>query len=239
MKKNDNIILSDLTNRFLEEVNRLEISFYEIAKVTGVKSQLFTKIKKGIQKPSLKFLNAFCCAYPQANKAYILTGEGTPLKPTVPESPQPRIALFMKAKNEISERFLNVISDLSLKDYEIWKSVDNISKEQLSKIRRGVNGASIKVIDAFCDVYPEANKIYILTGEGTPIKETNQEKEEVSPKKKTRIKRNDSSSEDILMLLDVIEEVMKDLDIIKSQNAALMQEILNLKLKEKESKDLG
>lgn len=39
--------LSDLTKRFLEEVERMGVSFYNIAKSTGVKEAMFTKIKGG------------------------------------------------------------------------------------------------------------------------------------------------------------------------------------------------
>lgn len=144
----------------------------------------------------------------------------------------------MKAKNEISERFLNVISYLSLKDYEIWKSIDEISKEQLSKIRRGVNGASIKVIEAFCNAYPEANKIYILTGEGSPLKDTTKEEEKLPSKRKRRISKDGASSKDSLMIIEMLGNLMDDMDLLKKQNEALMREILELKKNKNQSKEV-
>lgn len=142
----------------------------------------------------------------------------------------------MKAKNEISERFLNVISYLSLKDYEIWKSIDEISKEQLSKIRRGVNGASIKVIDAFCNAYPEASKIYILTGEGSPLKDATAEEEKLPSKRKRRLLKEGSS--DSSMIVKALETLIEDMDLLKKQNEALMREILELKKSKNESKEV-
>lgn len=66
--------LSDLTKRFLEEVERMGVSFYNIAKSTGVKEAMFTKIKRGIQEPSKKFLSKFAECFPDANMKYIYLG---------------------------------------------------------------------------------------------------------------------------------------------------------------------
>lgn len=66
--------LSDLTKKFLEEVERMGVSFYNIAKSTGVKEAMFTKIKRGIQEPSKKFLSKFAECFPDANMKYIYLG---------------------------------------------------------------------------------------------------------------------------------------------------------------------
>ena len=66
--------LSDLTKRFLEEVERMGVSFYNIAKSTGVKEAMFTKIKRGMQEPSKKFLSKFAECFPDANMKYIYLG---------------------------------------------------------------------------------------------------------------------------------------------------------------------
>ena len=74
------------------------------------------------------------------------------------------------AKNEFSDRFLQVIDALGLSDYAIWNNIEGITKEQISKIRRGVGGASLNIIRDFCHYYTNANSDYILTGKGTPLK---------------------------------------------------------------------
>lgn len=75
----------------------------------------------------------------------------------------------MDAYNEFSERFLNVVEKLHVSDYSIWNSVEGITKEQLSKIRRGVGGASLNIIRDFCSHYKRVNADYILTGRGEPL----------------------------------------------------------------------
>lgn len=46
-KNKNEVNLSDLTKRFLEEVERMGVSFYNIAKSTGVQEAMFTKLKRG------------------------------------------------------------------------------------------------------------------------------------------------------------------------------------------------
>lgn len=77
----------------------------------------------------------------------------------------------MSAYNEYSERFLKILDELGVSDYSVWNSVEGITKEQLSKIRRGVGGASLNIIKDFCAHYEKANPDYILTGRGEPLKE--------------------------------------------------------------------
>lgn len=78
----------------------------------------------------------------------------------------------MNSFNDYSERFLKVVDELGVSDYSVWNSIDGISKEQLSKIRRGVGGASLNIIRDFCSHYESANADYILTGRGEPLKQT-------------------------------------------------------------------
>lgn len=77
----------------------------------------------------------------------------------------------MGAYNEYSERFLNVLDSLGISDYSVWNSIDGITKEQISKIRRGVGGASLNIIRDFCSYYTNVNPDYILTGRGEPLNE--------------------------------------------------------------------
>lgn len=141
--------LSELTKRFLEEVERMGVSFYNIAKNTGVQEAMFTKIKRGIQEPSKKFLSKFAECYPDANMEYIYLGNK--------EEPI----------NAYSERFLQVIDKLGVTDYFVWNNCDAISKAQMSHIRTGKGGASLSIIEAFCNQFPQVNANYILTGKGS------------------------------------------------------------------------
>ena len=154
--KNENEVnLSDLTKRFLEEVERIGVSFYNIAKSTGAQEAMFTKIKKGIQEPSKKFLSKFAECFPDANMRYIYLGN----EENADED-------SIMATNAYSERFLQVIDKLGVTDYFIWNNCDAISKAQMSHIRTGKGGASISIIESLCNKFPQVNANYILTGKG-------------------------------------------------------------------------
>ena len=151
--------LSELTIRFLSEVNRIGISFYDIAKKTGVKESMFTKIKRGIQEPSKKFLNTFFECYPEIDKVWLLTGE------------KKDDNLMNVAKNCYSERLLSIIDALDMTDAEIVKEIDSLDKTLMSHIRNGRQGASLNLISSFCERFPLIDANYILTGNGPMFKE--------------------------------------------------------------------
>lgn len=160
--------LSELTIRFLSEVNRIGISFYDIAKKTGVKESMFTKIKRGIQEPSKKFLNTFFECYPEIDKVWLLTGE------------KKEDNLMNIAKNCYSERLLSIIDSLGMTDAEIVKEIDSLDKTLMSHIRNGRQGASLNLISSFCERFPLIDANYILTGNGPMFKE--EQENEYKPK---------------------------------------------------------
>ncbi len=148
--------LSDLTKRFLEEVERMGVSFYNIAKSTGVKEAMFTKIKRGIQEPSKKFLSKFAECFPDANMKYIYLGN---------EKNNAEHDINNEAFNDYTYRFLETIEKLELTDYKVWNTLENLSKATMSKIRRGICGVSMNTLQEFCQTY-QVNANYILTGKG-------------------------------------------------------------------------
>lgn len=83
--------LSDLTLRFLKQMQELNLTGYQLKKdgVIGNEATL-TKIKQGLQQPSRKTLDKFCDVY-NLNKVWLLTGEGEMLKKDVEATEKPRI----------------------------------------------------------------------------------------------------------------------------------------------------
>lgn len=71
------IKLSDLTLRFLEQMQKLNITGYQLKKdgIIGNEATL-TKIKQGLQQPSRKTLDKFCEVY-KVNRVWLLTGESS------------------------------------------------------------------------------------------------------------------------------------------------------------------
>lgn len=83
--------LSDLTLRFLKQMQELNLTGYQLKKngVIGNEATL-TKIKQGLQQPSRKTLDKFCEVY-NINKVWLLTGEGDMLKSGDEATDKPRI----------------------------------------------------------------------------------------------------------------------------------------------------
>lgn len=198
--------LSELTIRFLSEVNRIGISFYDIAKKTGVKESMFTKIKRGIQEPSKKFLNTFFECYPEIDKVWLLTGE------------KKDDNLMNVAKNCYSERLLSIIDALGMTDAEIVKEIDSLDKTLMSHIRNGRQGASLNLISSFCERFPLIDANYILTGNGPMFKS----------------QEGETENHDILTPEDrkVIQEAYQDIVEERDKRIArLEKEIIELKIK--------
>lgn len=153
--KNNEENLSDLTKRFLEEVERMGVSFYDIAKSTGVQEAMFTKIKKGIQEPSKKFLSKFAECFSDANMEYIYLGKEDGNNEDD------------KIIRDVTRRFYEVMDSLSLNDYKVYTGIEGIIKNMMSKLRQGhTEEVSVKILMPFCEAYPQVNANYILTGKG-------------------------------------------------------------------------
>lgn len=155
--------LSDLTKRFLNEVERMGVTFYNIAKNTGVKEAMFTKIKRGTQEPSKKFLSKFAECFPDANMEYIYLGKDNENNGD------------NKIISDVTRRFIGTYKNMGLTGYRMGKDCNSITKQKISNIENGLTEASIDMVSDFCDVYSKVNANYILTGKGNMfLKEENE-----------------------------------------------------------------
>lgn len=76
MKESDDKKLSDLSKRFLQAISYCGLSGYKLKKDNIISSEsTLTSIKKGIQLPSKKTIDAFCEKY-DVSRAWLYTGEG-------------------------------------------------------------------------------------------------------------------------------------------------------------------
>lgn len=76
MQENDDKKLSDLSKRFLQAISYCGLSGYKLKKDNIISSEsTLTSIKKGIQLPSKKTIDAFCEKY-DVSRAWLYTGEG-------------------------------------------------------------------------------------------------------------------------------------------------------------------
>lgn len=117
-KNKNEVNLSDLTKRFLEEVERMGVSFYNIAKSTGVQEAMFTKIKKGIQEPSKKFLSKFAECFPDADMEYIYLGK------------EDKNNEDDKIISDVTNRFIRTYKEMGLTGYRMGKDCSSITKQK-------------------------------------------------------------------------------------------------------------
>lgn len=215
-KNKNEVNLSDLTKRFLEEVERMGVSFYNIAKSTGAQEAMFTKIKKGIQEPSKKFLSKFAECFPDANMKYIYLGN---------EENADEDSIMVT--NAYSERFLQVIDKLEVTDYKVWNTLENLSKSTMSKIRRGICGVSMNTLQEFCQTY-NVNANYILTGKGNMFLDTGK-----APANSLTASQNQRMFEDMIkdkdnQIADLkaeIERMKSAMDKLTGQNEIMREQL--------------
>lgn len=214
-KNKNEVNLSDLTKRFLEEVERMGVSFYNIAKSTGVQESMFTKIKKGIQEPSKKFLSKFAECFPDANMKYIYLGN----EENADED-------SIMATNAYSERFLQVIDKLEVTDYKVWNTLENLSKATMSKIRRGICGVSMNTLQEFCQTY-NVNANYILTGKGNMFLDTDKSTSENIASQSQKMYKDTITSKDkeIANLKAEIERMKSEIDKLTGQNEIMREQL--------------
>lgn len=128
--------LSGLTVRFLSEVEKSGISFYQIAIDVGVKESMFTKIKQGIQEPSKKFLNKFFECYPEMDKHFILVGESKDINEDIMSA---GIENIVKEYNDVvaeNEELKKENEKLKMEKEELRKRVEEL--ELLTKKKESV-----------------------------------------------------------------------------------------------------
>lgn len=214
-KNKNEVNLSDLTKRFLEEVERMGVSFYNIAKSTGVQESMFTKIKMGIQEPSKKFLSKFAECFPDANMKYIYLGN----EENADED-------SIMATNAYSERFLQVIDKLEVTDYKVWNTLENLSKATMSKIRRGICGVSMNTLQEFCQTY-NVNANYILTGKGNMFLDTDKSTSENIASQSQKMYKDTITGKDkeIVNLKAEIERMKSEIDKLTGQNEIMREQL--------------
>lgn len=65
------------------------------------------------------------------------------------------------------ERFFKVMASLNLTDYRVYTDIDGVTKNMMVKLRNGeTQEVSTKILQPFCNAFPEVNANYILTGKG-------------------------------------------------------------------------
>ncbi|WP_313636280.1 hypothetical protein [Empedobacter sp.] len=89
---------------------------------------------------------------------------------------------------EISKRFLHVLKIKDYSGYRLEKENSGIKSSQISHIKSGRNQPSSELIDRLLSFFPDINRVWLLTGEGSMLNNSNEYSEaEVVTKNKVEI----------------------------------------------------
>jgi len=75
--------------------------------------------------------------------------------------------------SDLSERFLQVLECKKISGYQLSKEVEEITQPKLTFIRNGTNQPSKKLIEALLKKFTDVSKVWLLTGEGSMLKDSN------------------------------------------------------------------
>lgn len=81
---------------------------------------------------------------------------------------------------ETSKRFLHVLKIKKYSGYKLEKENSGITSSQISHIKSGRNQPSSDLIEKLLLFFPDVNKVWLLTGNGSMLNEINEEKENIS-----------------------------------------------------------
>lgn len=70
---------------------------------------------------------------------------------------------------EENERFMEVLSYFKYSGYKFSKEAEGVSEAKIAHIRNGRNKPSLELINALLKKFPEVNKSWLLTGEGSML----------------------------------------------------------------------
>lgn len=117
--------------------------------------------------------------------------------------------------SSVKERFYEVMEALKLTDYRVYTDVEGITKNMMVKLRNGeTNEVSTKILMPFLSKYGDVDANYILTGRGTPLRESIETTEIYHPKYTEK-----TEAESVIMLYDVEAAAnLKTLFTNKEQN---------------------
>ena len=113
MHKKKDVILSDLSQRFIFAMDKVNVTAYRLAKMTGIAEGTFSHIKTGRNEPSRKILEVFLHHFPQINAAWLYTGIGEMFNSNV------TVTNKMQVQKIHNPPYREVISETSVNLYDI------------------------------------------------------------------------------------------------------------------------
>ena len=136
--------------------------------------------------------------------------------------------------NAITERFLYFIDKKGLSDYQVWNSIEGLSKSSMSKIRGGIIDVSVKVLAPFCDVY-NVNANWLLLGKGNVLISEEGGINESQEKNSDIHIMYEASRRQILLRDERIRDLEIELGLANTRCEELKKEVLELKRTAKSS----
>lgn len=148
MKEKEEIVLSDLSKRFLEAMETLSITGYRLKQDGIINNEAtLTKIKKGIQQPSRKTIELFCERY-NINKAWIYTGQGNSII---------QYDMNENSETKVMARIIQNLEELPFENRKIYNLVIKQSEGNIKAFSELI-GVSQQVLDRIFRIDKRTNK---------------------------------------------------------------------------------
>lgn len=168
MPDNNEVLLSELANRFLYSMDYIQVTGYKL-KQNGIinNEATLTKIKKGVQQPSRKMLDKYIECYAEINPVWLLTGKGKMLNPGRQSSGE-----NVNHPNEAVSRIRQIINDkFNGSIPEFCEKLNLFQATVKTMLERNIPPSHDIVMTIIDDESLNINVEWLMTGKGEPYKE--------------------------------------------------------------------
>jgi len=142
--------------RLLQFISYKRLSKNRFEKMCGLSKRYVSNISVSIQPDKVEKI---CSVFPDLNAGWLLAGEGNMLK-TDRKS---------EDMSTVIDRFTQWMNAVGKNDNQVTVEC-GLAVGLLSKARKGVSDLGKLTIDRILERYPEINRVWLLTGEGSMIK---------------------------------------------------------------------
>ena len=156
---------NSVKERTIKFISYKGLKMKEFEAMANLSTGYVTSMRKSFGEEKLKNV---LTAFPELNRDWLLYGEGSMLKEIHKDESN-----VTKKKERTIDRFSKYMKAKGLNDNKVTVEVD-LSVGTLGKSRKENRDLSAKNIEKILNYYQDLNKVWLLTGEGSMLKETAQ-----------------------------------------------------------------
>lgn len=156
---------NSVKERTIKFISYKGLKMKEFEAMANLSTGYVTSMRKSFGEEKLKNV---LTAFPELNRDWLLYGEGSMLKEIHKDESN-----VIKKKERAIDRFTKYMEIKGLNDNKVTIEVD-LSVGTLGKSRKENRDLSAKNVEKILNYYQDLNKVWLLTGEGSMLKETSQ-----------------------------------------------------------------